>query len=110
MTITQLLSSRCQFSIPRFQREYSWERRNYQEFFDDMLECLKIDANGKICDMPYFLGTMLFIGNLEIAGQTLDVMDGQQKHIIRRLVVAFCAIWENCSLGLCLLRNGNNEK
>ena len=28
MTITQLLSS--QFSIPRFQREYSWERRNYQ--------------------------------------------------------------------------------
>ena len=84
--------------------------KNYQEFFDDMLDCLKIDANGKICDMPYFLGTMLFIGNLEIAGQTLDVMDGQQKHIIRRLVVAFCAIWENCSLGLCLLRNGNNEK
>lgn len=31
MTITQLLSSRCQFSIPRFQREYSWEKRNYQE-------------------------------------------------------------------------------
>lgn len=55
MTITQLLSSRCQFSIPRFQREYSWERRNYQEFFDDMLECLKIDANGKICDRPYLL-------------------------------------------------------
>lgn len=48
MTITQLLSSRCQYSIPRFQREYSWEKRNYQEFFDDMLGCLKIDVNGKI--------------------------------------------------------------
>lgn len=89
MTITQLLSSRCQFSIPRFQREYSWERRNYQEFFDDMLECLKIDANGKICDMPYFLGTMLFIGNLEMAGQTLDVVDGQQRLTINNNIV-FC--------------------
>lgn len=90
MTITQLLSSRCQFSIPRFQREYSWERRNYQEFFDDMLDCLKIDANGKICDMPYFLGTMLFIGNLEMAGQTLDVVDGQQRLTI--ITILFSAI------------------
>ena len=31
------------------------------------------------------------------------------KHIISRLVVAFCAKWENCSLGLCLLRNDNKE-
>ena len=90
MTITQLLSSRCQFSIPRFQREYSWERRNYQEFFDDMLDCLKIDANGKIFDMPYFLGTMLFIGNLEMAGQTLDVVDGQQRLTI--ITILFSAI------------------
>lgn len=90
MTITQLLSSRCQFSIPRFQREYSWERRNYQEFFDDMLKCLKIDANGKICDTPYFLGTMLFIGNLEMAGQTLDVVDGQQRLTI--ITILFSAI------------------
>ena len=90
MTITQLLSSRCQFSIPRFQREYSWEKRNYQEFFDDMLGCLKIDGNGKICDMPYFLGTMLFIGNLEMAGQTLDVVDGQQRLTI--ITILFSAI------------------
>lgn len=90
MTITQLLSSRCQFSIPRFQREYSWEKRNYQEFFDDMLGCLKIDVNGKICDMPYFLGTMLFIGNLEMAGQTLDVVDGQQRLTI--ITILFSAI------------------
>ena len=90
MTITQLLSSRCQFSIPRFQREYSWERRNYQEFFDDMLDCLNIDANGKIFDRPYFLGTMLFIGNLEMAGQTLDVVDGQQRLTI--ITILFSAI------------------
>ena len=49
MTITQLLSSRCQFMIPRFQREYSWEKENYREFMDDMIGCLKVE-NGKIHD------------------------------------------------------------
>lgn len=89
MTITQLLSSRCQFSIPRFQREYSWEKRNYQEFINDMIGSLKIE-NGTIHDTPYFLGTMLFIGNLEMSGQTLEVVDGQQRLTI--ITILFSAI------------------
>ena len=31
-TIQQLLLSKKQFVIPRFQREYSWDKKNYQEF------------------------------------------------------------------------------
>ena len=31
------------------------------------------------------------------------------KYIVSRLIVAFCAKWENCSLGLYLLRNDNKE-
>lgn len=89
MTITQLLSSRCQFMIPRFQREYSWEKDNYKEFMDDMIGCLKVD-NGKIEDTSYFLGTMLFVGNLEMAGRTLDVVDGQQRLTI--ITILFSAI------------------
>jgi uncharacterized protein with ParB-like and HNH nuclease domain len=89
MTISQLLSSRCQFSIPRFQREYSWEKQNYKEFIDDTIECLKVE-NGTITDTPYFLGTMLVIGNLELAGQTLDVVDGQQRLTI--ITILFSAI------------------
>lgn len=89
MTITQLLASRCQFMIPRFQREYSWEKENYKEFMDDMIGCLRID-NGKINDSSYFLGTMLFVGNLEMAGQTLDVVDGQQRLTI--ITILFSAI------------------
>ena len=89
MTITQLLSSRCQFMIPRFQREYSWEKDNYKEFMDDMIGCLKVD-NGKIDDTSYFLGTMLFVGNLEMAGRTLDVVDGQQRLTI--ITILFSAI------------------
>ena len=89
MTISQLLSSRCQFMIPRFQREYSWEKENYKEFIDDIIGCLRVD-NGKISDSSYFLGTMLFVGNLEMAGQTLDVVDGQQRLTI--ITILFSAI------------------
>lgn len=61
-TIRDLLGSKRQFLIPRFQREYSWDKKNYQEFFEDMMGNLAIN-NGKIAANQYFLGTMLFIGN-----------------------------------------------
>ena len=34
-TIREVLVSGRQFLIPRFQREYSWERKNYKEFLED---------------------------------------------------------------------------
>jgi len=43
--VSSLLSTRCQFEIPRFQRDYSWEKKHYQEFIDDMLGNLKFDNN-----------------------------------------------------------------
>ncbi len=36
-TIRDLLNSKRQFVIPRFQREYSWDKKNYKEFFEDMV-------------------------------------------------------------------------
>ena len=61
-TIKELLLSGRQFVIPRFQREYSWERKNYKEFLDDMLDCLIVN-NGRISYDQYFLGTMLVVGD-----------------------------------------------
>ena len=58
-TIKELLLSGRQFIIPRFQREYSWDRKNYKEFLDVMLNCL-IVSEGKVNYDQYFLGTMLF--------------------------------------------------
>ena len=34
-TIKELLLSGRQFIIPRFQREYSWDRKNYKEFLPE---------------------------------------------------------------------------
>jgi len=61
-SIKDLLISGKQFSIPRFQREYSWEKKHYKEFLDDMLKCLSINGN-EIGTSSYFVGSMLFIGD-----------------------------------------------
>ena len=80
-TIQEILSSKCQFEIPRFQREYSWEKRNYREFFEDILSGLSIEKR-RIRNNQYFLGTMLFVGNpFESGHRTVYVVDGQQRLI-----------------------------
>lgn len=46
-TIRALLKSGRQFMIPRFQREYSWEKKNSEEFLDDIIKGLSC-TNRKI--------------------------------------------------------------
>lgn len=89
-TIRDLLGSKRQFVIPRFQREYSWERKNYQEFLEDMIGNLII-KEGKISASQYFLGTMLFIGNFtEGTEQEIQVVDGQQR--LTTITILFSAL------------------
>ncbi|QKF67682.1 DUF262 and DUF1524 domain-containing protein [Arcobacter venerupis] len=91
-TIKSLLISGSQFIIPRFQREYSWDKKNYQEFIDDMLNCLSIKDNKLISD-NYFLGTMLFIGDYSESNNldsNIYVVDGQQR--ITSITILFSAL------------------
>lgn len=89
-TIKELLLSEHQFVIPRFQREYSWEKKNYKEFLDDMLDCLII-SNGSITNSQYFLGTMLFVGDCFENEQTeISVVDGQQR--LTTITILFSAL------------------
>ena len=78
-TVRNLLSSGCQFAIPRFQREYSWEKKNSEEFLSDLIGNLKMNDRN-ITDDQYFLGTMLFIGDFaERPAKPIEVIDGQQR-------------------------------
>ncbi len=89
-TIRNLLGSKRQFIIPRFQREYSWDKKNYQEFLDDMIGNLVINS-GKISSSQYFLGTMLFIGNFtEGTEEEIQVVDGQQR--LTTITIMFSAL------------------
>lgn len=89
-TIKELLLSGRQFIIPRFQREYSWDKKNYKEFLDDMLNSL-IVSDGKIEFDQYFLGTMLFVGDcFEGDKSDIDVVDGQQR--LTTITILFSAL------------------
>ena len=89
-TIKELLLSGKQFIIPRFQRAYSWEKNNYKEFFEDILNCLTI-KDGKIIIDQYFLGTMLFVGDYsESNASKIEVVDGQQR--LTSITILFSAL------------------
>lgn len=91
-SVKSLLISGCQFSIPRFQREYSWDKKNYQEFLEDMVNCLIIKDN-KLESTSYFLGTMLFVGDYSESKDTsksILVVDGQQR--ITTITILFSAL------------------
>lgn len=89
-TIREVLVSGRQFLIPRFQREYSWERKNYKEFLEDMIGCLYVE-NGKLTNNQYFLGTMLFIGDYaEGTDKEIQVVDGQQR--LTTITILFSAL------------------
>ena len=89
-TIKDLLVSGRQFLIPRFQRAYSWERNHYSEFLKDLVGNLQI-REGEITSNPYFVGTMLFIGNfIEAERRPMEVVDGQQR--LTTITILFSAL------------------
>lgn len=64
--VRTLLSSGY-YIIPRFQRPYSWDKENIQEFWDDILRDKPID---------YFIGSMVVF---KIGSQHYALVDGQQR-------------------------------
>lgn len=90
-TIKDILLSRRQFVIPRFQREYSWDKKNYQEFWEDIISGIEVNNEGKITNNQYFLGTMLFIGNYTDGKDSeIQVVDGQQR--LTTITILFSAL------------------
>ena len=95
--IRQLLNSKKQFLIPRFQREYSWEKKNYEEFLNDIIKGLKINDIGQLSSEKYFLGTMLFIGSYtDGTTKEIEVVDGQQR--LTTITILFSAMAESFKL------------
>ncbi len=75
--IKALLTSNY-YTIPRFQRPYSWDRENISEFWNDAIA----DSDG-----DYFIGSMVvFKGNGDLYG----VVDGQQR--LSTIMMILCAL------------------
>jgi uncharacterized protein with ParB-like and HNH nuclease domain len=70
--------SKVQYVIPKFQREYTWKRENWENLFDDLMDN----------DEGYFLGTIIGVNKgvdaLDIT--PLEIIDGQQRLITISLI------------------------
>lgn len=75
-SIKALLGKDCRYVIPRFQRAFSWHKKECDTLLDDFLSELRCDS-GAIHSNGYFLGTMIFLGSSDDA--RVEVIDGQQR-------------------------------
>jgi hypothetical protein len=82
--IGEVFSKDYAFSIPPYQRPYSWGVQQAGELFDDILTATR-DAAKKPGD-PYFLGSVVLIK--EESKPEADVIDGQQRLTTLSLLIA----------------------
>lgn len=82
--IGEVFSKDYAFSIPPYQRPYSWGVQQAGELFDDILTATR-DAAKKPGD-PYFLGSVVLIK--DETKPEADVIDGQQRLTTLSLLIA----------------------
>ena len=71
-TIMELFDGRKIFHIPQYQRAYTWEKQQLEDFVDDI-------ENQKL-DKDYFFGTILFQNRGRSGSfENIDIVDGQQR-------------------------------
>lgn len=76
------------YAIPRYQREYTWSRAQWDALFDDLLEN----------EPNYFLGSIICINQSQdaLSVQSLELVDGQQRMTTLSLLLA--AIYQSFNL------------
>lgn len=86
-TLSGLLDpdQKLQFTIPKYQREYVWQQRRWEDLFDD------INEN----DRGHFLGSIICINQSTDTHQTLrlELVDGQQRTTTTSLLYAALYHW-----------------
>jgi len=73
------------YVVPRYQREYTWNKYQWETLFDD------VEEN----DLGYFLGSIICINQTTdtLAVQRLEVVDGQQR--LTTLSLLFAALYQS---------------
>lgn len=75
--LAKIFSDDYVFTIPGYQRPYSWTTDQARELFDDLISFMQ-SSTGKLDEMPpYFLGSIVLIKRDAIPDAT--VVDGQQR-------------------------------
>lgn len=76
-TLAKIFSDEYVFTIPGYQRPYSWGNDQAQDLLDDLLTALEAAPEQLGDAVPYFLGSIVLIKNE--ASPDATVVDGQQR-------------------------------
>lgn len=71
--ISKIFSSEYQFSIPDYQRPYSWATEQALQLLEDLQDALDRETASE----PYFLGSIVLVKNVDMA--EAQIIDGQQR-------------------------------
>jgi hypothetical protein len=87
--VSQILDgdSKIIYTIPKYQREYTWGKNEWEDLFDDLYEN----------DTGYYLGSIICVNQSKdaISSQYLEIIDGQQR--LTTIILLFAAIYSRIS-------------
>lgn len=86
-----MFTRRC-YGTPRNQRQYVWNRRNWQELFDDVI----LVATQK--EPTHFIGSIVLYREKDRKNGVsyFTIVDGQQRIISLTIFLASIAFWLRC--------------
>lgn len=85
--VNEILSVNRRYVIPRNQREFSWEKLQLDEFWDDVRRNISFSSEEqKFQYTEYFLGTIVLSGSSDSA--LMEIIDGQQRLSVLTLIVS----------------------
>ena len=76
--ILQTFFTDKKYQIPRYQREYSWEKEQLEDFYSDIISNIR-EENGSYSTQEYFFGTVMLVGNMDKPNIPIEIIDGQQR-------------------------------
>lgn len=91
ITFLKLVQGEKQFQVPLYQRTYSWTRKQLERLWDDLIDLIEQQLEGR-SPAPHFLGSVVLApGQLQAGGvQRWLVVDGQQR--LTTIMLAFTAL------------------
>ena len=76
-SVNEVFSPNKVYIVPRFQREYSWQIEEVEEFWEDISQQISIDKHGTANYEEYFIGCIVLVG--EDSKPEYLIVDGQQR-------------------------------
>lgn len=87
LNIKNILSVKQRYVIPRNQREFSWEKLQLDELWQDIIRNITISSKGdEFSYNEYFIGTIVLSG--ADSDDVLEVVDGQQRFSVITILLS----------------------